>query len=292
MNAEAGVGSGVAGPEPGTPGELLRTQRERRALSVQQAAEDLHLDTWAIEAIEANRFLALGAPVYAKGHLRKYASLLGLSPEMVIARYEALHDTPAEPTPIPVAAPTRAERKPFRVPLWVFLALLVGVLGWLVFELLRPPPPQENQVFTAAPVAEIPPAPQPEAGQVEAGPTTAAAIAPAAPAATQPPPTVVAPPIRIRLEFSEPSWTEVYDANGVRLMYDTGLPERVRNLTGVPPLRVTLGVAGAVSLQMGDRPIEIPHRDGRKSSKFFVEADGTARLEGSAPTTVRAQDVR
>jgi len=163
MNAEAGVGSGAARPEPGTPGELLRTQRERRALSVQQAAEDLHLDTWAIEAIESNRFLALGAPVYAKGHLRKYATLLGLSPEMVLARYEALHDTPSVPTPIPVtvAAPARAERKPFRVPLWVFLALLVGALGWLVFELLWPPP-QENPILAPAPVAEPPPAPQPD----------------------------------------------------------------------------------------------------------------------------------
>ena len=53
--------------------------------------------------IEANRFDALGAPVYAKGHLRKYATLLGLSPETVIARYEALErHVPAEPTPIPV----------------------------------------------------------------------------------------------------------------------------------------------------------------------------------------------
>ncbi|MGH8185742.1 MAG: DUF4115 domain-containing protein, partial [Steroidobacteraceae bacterium] len=205
-----------------------------------------------------------------------------------------LHDTPSVPTPIPVtvAAPTLAERKPRRVPLWIFLVLLVGALGWLVFELLRPPPPQENQAPATAPVAEPPPAPQPQAAQVEAGPTTGAAAAPAAPAATAAEPTVVATPIRIRLEFIEPSWTEVYDANGVRLMYGTGVPERARNLTGVPPLRVTLGVAGAVSLQMGDRPIEIPRRDGRESSKFFIEADGTARLESSAPMAGRAQDVR
>jgi hypothetical protein len=211
-----------------------------------------------------------------------------LSPEMVIARYEALHDTPAEPTPIPmtVAAPMRAERKPFRVPLWILVLLLVGALGWLVFEMLWRAPPQQNPVLPAAPVAESPPAPQPEAARVEAGPTTDAAAEPVAPAAAVPAPaTVVATPIRIRLEFLEPSWTEVYDANGVRLMYDTGVPERVRNLTGVPPLRVTLGVAGAVSLQMGDRPIEIPRSDGREWSTFFIEADGTARL--SAPRSGR-----
>jgi cytoskeleton protein RodZ len=288
MNAEAGVGSGAAGQGPGTPGELLRAQRERRALSVQQAAEDLHLDTWAIEAIEANKFLALGAPVYAKGHLRKYAALLGLSPEVVIARYEALNDTPAEPTPIPVtiAAPTIPERKPFRVPLWVFLVLLLAALGWLVFELLRPALQGDQSVVTA-PLAEPPP-PQAEPTQVETGPPASAptaTAASAAPVVNPAPPAVAAAPIRIRLEFIEPSWAEVYDANGMRLMYDTGVPERARNLTGVPPLRVTLGVTGAVTLQMGDRPIEIPRRDGRESSKFLIEADGTARLEGSAPRT-------
>jgi cytoskeleton protein RodZ len=278
MNAEAGVGSSVAGPEPGTPGELLRAERERRALTVQQAAEDLHLDTWAIQAIEANRFLALGAPVYAKGHLRKYATLLGLSPELVIARYEALNDTPAEPTAIPVsvAAPTRAERKPFRVPLWVFIVLLLAALGWLVYELLWPPPPPEEPVVATTPV-EAPPPAQPQVAQVDAAPASVAPTPVASAAASSAPPAVVAPPIRIRLEFIEPSWAEVYDANGVRLMYDTGVPERARNLTGVPPLRVILGVAGAVTLQMGDRPIEIPRRDGRESAKFFIDADGTVR---------------
>ncbi len=277
MNAEAGVGSSVAGPEPGTPGELLRAERERRALTVQQAAEDLHLDTWAIQAIEANRFLALGAPVYAKGHLRKYATLLGLSPELVIARYEALNDTPAEPTPIPVsvAAPPRAERKPFRVPLWVFVVLLLAALGWLIYELLWPPPAEEPVVATT-PLAEPAPA-QPEIAQVEAAPVSVMPTPVASAAASPAPPAVVATPIRIRLEFIEPSWAEVHDANGVRLMYDTGVPERARNLTGVPPLRVTLGVAGAVTLQMGDRPIEIPRRDGRESAKFFIDADGTVR---------------
>ena len=38
-----------------------------------------------IEAIEANRFAALGAPVYAKGYLRKYAALLGLVAGVIVA---------------------------------------------------------------------------------------------------------------------------------------------------------------------------------------------------------------
>ena len=90
MNESVGGASGAAAAGPDTPGGMLRAERERRGYSMQQAAEDLHLDVWVIEAIEANRFVALGAPVYAKGHLRKYATLLGLSPATVLERYEAL----------------------------------------------------------------------------------------------------------------------------------------------------------------------------------------------------------
>ena len=78
MNESGGAPSGAELAGPDTPGGMLRAERQRRGHSVQYAAEDLHLDVWVIEALEANRFEALGAPVYAKGHLRKYAMLLGL----------------------------------------------------------------------------------------------------------------------------------------------------------------------------------------------------------------------
>jgi cytoskeleton protein RodZ len=135
MNAQAGAGSAAA--EPGTPGDMLRAQRERRGFSVQQAAEDLHLDVWLIEALETNQFLALGAPVYAKGHLRKYAMLLGLPPALVIERYEALSGTPNEPTPVPatVTSPMPRERRRTSKWLWwVLAAVAAAAIAWVVFQ--------------------------------------------------------------------------------------------------------------------------------------------------------------
>ena len=99
MNESGGGPAEAAVSGSDTPGGMLRAERERRGYSVQYAAEDLHLDVWVIEALEANRFAALGAPVYAKGHLRRYAMLLGLAPATVLERYEALSGTPLEPTP-------------------------------------------------------------------------------------------------------------------------------------------------------------------------------------------------
>jgi len=114
-----------------TPGEMLREERLRQKLSVQQAAEDLHLDVRSVEAIEADDFKALGAPVFARGHLRKYAQLLNLPPELVIGRYEALGDL-GVPTPIPAATwmmvqPRR--RVSLRLPWHLRIAVIVLVLG-------------------------------------------------------------------------------------------------------------------------------------------------------------------
>jgi cytoskeleton protein RodZ len=103
MNAVSEI-QPTAGTAGSTPGALLRQGREQRGLTVQQVSEELHLDAWLVEALEQNRFLALGAPVYAKGHLRKYAVLLGLSPELILARYQEI----AEPPPPPQLPPREA----------------------------------------------------------------------------------------------------------------------------------------------------------------------------------------
>src|SRR5690606_23632608 len=134
------LSAAAAAPEADrTPGALLKRERERRSISVQQAAEDLHLDPWIIEAIEANRFQALGAPVYAKGHLRKYATKLGLSVQEVFDRYEALNDRPVEPDPIPtaIATPPVQPRRASKAPIWIILGIVVVALaGWGVYAWL------------------------------------------------------------------------------------------------------------------------------------------------------------
>ena len=47
------------------------------ACRVAAAAEKLHLDPKVIEALEADRFAELGASVYVRGHLRRYADFVG-----------------------------------------------------------------------------------------------------------------------------------------------------------------------------------------------------------------------
>jgi cytoskeleton protein RodZ len=293
MNEPVGGASGAAAAGPDTPGGMLRAERERRGYSVQHAAEEMHLDMRVIEALEANRFEALGAPVYARGHLRKYATILGLSPATVLARYEALVGMPGDPTPVPtaLATPVRVveRRRVSKLPLWIVAAIaIVAGLAWLVFELL-----QNREVDSATTNEVVAPtvAQQPAVNEPTIVSEPAAqAPAPAAQATPPAPPSLpTAGEVRLRLEFTEPSWAEIYDASGKRLLFDMGTPGRVRTVAGAPPLRVNLGLASAVNAQVDDRPIVIPRRAGKDGAKFLIEADGSLKPDTSVKTAERPE---
>lgn len=71
MAAEAGgdVRAGI--------GTRLKAAREKKGLTILQAAEKMHVDPRILESLEAENFAALGAAVYVKGHMRHYAELVG-----------------------------------------------------------------------------------------------------------------------------------------------------------------------------------------------------------------------
>ncbi|MBB6096544.1 cytoskeleton protein RodZ [Povalibacter uvarum] len=279
-------------PSSPTPGEFLRAGREGRGLTVQQVADELHLDVRLVQAIESNNFLLLGAPVYARGHLRKYATVLGLSPEVVISHYETLTDVPVTPTVIPasVAVPP-PQRVSLRVPMLIVGGIVaVGLLIWVAIALLgrtQSSPvssvPQSATAPAAAP-AEIPQQTNP--GQSAAAPPAQPLVAEGAPAASRAPALVEQPApraavagegVRMRLTFSESSWVEIYDAGDRRLMYGIGQPGQTRVVAGTAPLRVTLGLASAVTLDVNDSPVVVPRRANRDAARFTVAADGSLR---------------
>jgi cytoskeleton protein RodZ len=114
-------------------GLKLKAERERRGVSAQKMADDLHLDGWVIEALEAGDYQRIGPAVYAKGHLKKYAALLGVSAVDSPSAPEAKR--PAAGAPVPIirldqSAP--AGRLPGRVLVGAALAAaLVGGGIWL-----------------------------------------------------------------------------------------------------------------------------------------------------------------
>ena len=95
-------------------GEKLREARERRGLSLGEAARQLALKAEVLEALEECRFERLPEPALARGYLRRYALLLGLDPGPLLALYPSflLWPRPPEkvvelPPPPPPEAPSR-----------------------------------------------------------------------------------------------------------------------------------------------------------------------------------------
>jgi cytoskeleton protein RodZ len=123
-------------------GERLRRAREAKGLSLKEAAARLALKASVLEALEACRFEALPEPPLARGYLRRYALLLGLDPEPLLALYPC-----QAPPPPPRKGPGR---RPFPLGLFLFLLLLFG-LGYGAYLLLRPRPVQVVEVVPPPP---------------------------------------------------------------------------------------------------------------------------------------------
>ena len=73
------------GPPAVTFGQILAAKRGERGLSIEQAAAATRIRAHYLSALESGELGRLAAPVYAKGHLRTYASYLGLDPEPLVA---------------------------------------------------------------------------------------------------------------------------------------------------------------------------------------------------------------
>lgn len=279
MNAAGSSDTTSVGPatadtaEPLTPGELLKRERERRSISLLQAAEDLHLDARVVHALEANRFELLGPPVYSRGHLRNYAALLGLSPEYIIQRYEALTDVPQVRTPVPAASfatvSVGLERRSNKGPVWMAIALFALAIGWWIFSEWQTTSPPDEPVLMEPP-ADVPTGEPGAAVTPEVTTPPAAVVAAAA--------TPAAGDVRLRLEYNGASWTEIYDAAGKRLMFGLGDTGRARTISGAPPLRVTLGNASAVTVQVNDRSVVVPRQSGRDSARFLIAGNGAVQM--------------
>ncbi|MDX1656275.1 MAG: RodZ family helix-turn-helix domain-containing protein [Candidatus Competibacteraceae bacterium] len=114
-------------------GERLARVREARGLTVREAAMRLAIDPAVLEALEAERFQELGAPIYVRGYLVRYARLLELPEQPLVEAYR--NRAPAEPPPLKptanVTVPGVGRRWGAR---WLgYLLLLAGVawVGWL-----------------------------------------------------------------------------------------------------------------------------------------------------------------
>jgi cytoskeleton protein RodZ len=284
------------------PGTKLKAERERRGLSAQKAADEMHLDRWVIDALETDDYQRIGPTVYAKGHLKKYAALLGLPAAEILAGFESRAPSRAE---APAAGPsmllsTRDDSPSSRrlsliqIGAGAAIALALGLLWW------RPWHPHAKVPSAAPPAASVQAAPADK--PIESGVLSDASAAPVAPAVaaatlaaglgaaigTEAPtaPIPGAGRARLRLSFSADSWVDIHDASGKHTFAGNGLANSVKTLSGVAPLRVYLGFGSGVQLEINDRAVAIgPQFFAGDVARFEAGADGVLRRDSHPDQT-------
>jgi cytoskeleton protein RodZ len=252
-------------------GERLAEARRKQQISVVEIAKELHLDEPKVRALERNEFDTLGAPVFAKGHLKKYAQLVGVDPDDALTDYYQL--TRSEDTTPVISIRTRPRRELTPGP-WiaviVVIILAVTAYWWFTVRPLTPAPgpepeaqqdtvlPQEED--SAPELVEIPETEEPAS---EEPATSSPELEPVVedtpePVVEQAPQSVEDGQLLLLVTYTGDCWTEITDASGRRLLFSLGKDGRTVELSGAEPFNVLFGNPGNVSLQVNGEEFALP----------------------------------
>ena len=240
------------------PGLILRQERERRGLSIEEVASQMRLSTRQVEALEGDDYDALPGKVFVRGFIGNYARLLQIDPNPL---FDAL-TLPEEST-----APQKNEEIPFpsgRKKSWVHYAIWIVLLVFpiLVYEMYRENhEPAQMKPKAAEPAATseksaVPPVPlvRAQAPVSAALPLSASApiemplpVAVSAPAATGP----------VHLAFDGASWVEIRDASGRIVFSRLSQAGSETHVSGAAPFSLVIGNARAVRLYYEGKPVDL-----------------------------------
>ena len=123
-----------ARPGLASPGARLRAAREGHGLTIEEVADRLRLNEALVLAMEEDRFGLLGAPVFARGHLKNYAALVGAPEGEVMADFD-VGEMP-EPTFLPAGGRTPLVRTRLRWS-WIAAIGLVAAAAAAAWWLIR-----------------------------------------------------------------------------------------------------------------------------------------------------------
>jgi cytoskeleton protein RodZ len=244
--------------ESGSFGDWLRRQRELREISLRDIAERTKISLRYLEAMEADRFDLLPAPIFAKGFLREYARYVGLSPDDVVNHYLSVHhpeeladpkeDTKVRARPKQVDAGQPPVRRNWSWGLLLGLAglillVLVALAAWFADHRQHEEPRNVGQAPPMTAPVQVQPAAQP-----------------AVPARSTPPPPSA--PIQVSLDFSKDCWVEAVIDGGKRRFSELRVQGESLPLEAEKSIVLTLGNAGAVDVQVNGYPLELNKKEG------------------------------
>ncbi len=255
-------------------GSYLRERREARGFSLKEMARSTRVRERYLEAIEADEFAGLPAPVFTRGFLRAYCQVLSEPSEEALRLYAEQTGTPvpSPEVPRPTRTPEREGRG--REPVLISLVLLI-VLGLalfaLTFALQSRSKPQVGAVerrddrVEPVPLVTSPP-PTTPATAIQASPAPPQQVAPSTPpggikpavtAPSTPPRTpgvTTTAAYRLVARATEIAWVRVRTEDG-RVTEETMSPGEVREWMSNRRFVLTIGNAGGIALELNGQPL-------------------------------------
>ncbi len=255
-------------------GERLAEARRELQIPLREIAKELHLDEYKVRALESNDFEVIGAPVFAKGHLRKFAQIVRVNEADIMDDYYMLTRSQDAQPALSLRPRQREALSPGPWLAAIAVIVLIAFAYWwfavrtpaaetpVTGQIAPSQPVEQNSdaddfievVEDQPPVGELPEAVETEVADVEPEPVDDGNMS-------------------LQISYSGECWTEISDARGQRLFFDLGRAGRTVNLSGEAPFNVLFGDAANVSLRVNGEPFELPPADRR----------GTARLTITGP---------
>lgn len=228
-------------------GERLKSARESRRLSLEEACGITKIQKQTLEAIEQDRVQESMDPVYARIFVKKYASFLGLDATAVANEYPGLaHGGIAVQTAVKPALEEQSDTAPrlnWLVPVSVTGVALVGIgfLGYMAVDLfhnLRQQRPMQS-------LTEDQSEPKPKLKL----------LVPAS------------KPLKLTIQTTADVWLQV-KADG-EIIFQSVLAKGSReSWTAEKDLELWTGNAGAMQLSLNGKPMEWTERGVRKGVKI------------------------
>ena len=242
-------------------GAALTAARTARGLSIEDVAAATRIRASVVRAIEADDFAACGGAVYARGHLRVIARLVGADPRPLMEEFDRRSDEQLpslRTSPLASFEPPRdAHRAGRQSPRWAtvaagVLAIAVVFLGvsWVVGR-------------DSGPGTPVGAAPAPAATTTAPSPTPART----SPPATRPPASGLT--LRLRAAGGS-SWILVTGSGGAALFQGVIADGQARQFRDARQLQVRFGNSPAVRVTVNGRDVGAPRCDTQVCTVSFT----------------------
>jgi cytoskeleton protein RodZ len=233
---------------PLLPGEILRHERKKKALTLDEAAKQSKILPAVLAAIESGQTGEIPS-VYLRGHIRHYAHFLGVDREQIDQYME--HVKGAEPVVQSVFEfkyKRRDADKWLKATSYIVASALVATLAWqFTHQAVRF---SQSSPHLNASMASLELINSPEelpAGNDFSIPS-AALQSPVSSNENQPSDLTVTVTQQLKIETSADTWLEILDATGQQLEMDLLRAGTSREYRGKAPFSVLVGRASAVEL--------------------------------------------